>query len=237
MSHELTILLSLAFTLGFIHTLVGPDHYLPFIVIAKARKWSINKSAWITFICGLGHVLSSVFLGFIGIALGLSLTKLKLIEATRGEFAAWLMITFGFLYFVAGLRNAIKNKKHSHLHFHKDGSFHRHEHTHRLEHAHAHEKKSYKELTPLILFTIFIFGPCEVLIPMLMYPAANGSMLEVLLVALVFGITTIATMMSIVLITLKGVRNIRFKYFERYGNAIAGIIICSSGLAIKVLGL
>jgi len=33
MSNELMILLVTAASIGFFHTLLGPDHYLPFIVI------------------------------------------------------------------------------------------------------------------------------------------------------------------------------------------------------------
>lgn len=54
MSHELVILTVTAASVGLIHTLIGPDHYLPFIVLAKARNWSVLRTGWITFLCGLG---------------------------------------------------------------------------------------------------------------------------------------------------------------------------------------
>ena len=82
---ELYLLSISAASLGFIHTILGPDHYLPFIVLSKARQWSSQKTMWITFISGIGHVGSSVLIGFIGIALGISLNKLKSFESLRGE--------------------------------------------------------------------------------------------------------------------------------------------------------
>jgi len=39
MSHDLTVLAITAASLGFFHTLFGPDHYLPFIRMARARRW------------------------------------------------------------------------------------------------------------------------------------------------------------------------------------------------------
>ncbi len=36
-------LITAAVTIGFFHTLFGPDHYVPFIVMSKARKWSFSK--------------------------------------------------------------------------------------------------------------------------------------------------------------------------------------------------
>ena len=75
MTHELTLLVIAAASIGFVHTLLGPDHYLPFIVIAKARKWSLAKTLWLTLACGIGHVGSSVLVGVIGIVLGVAVMK------------------------------------------------------------------------------------------------------------------------------------------------------------------
>ncbi len=103
MQTESAVLYLTAASIGFFHTLLGPDHYVPFIVISKARKWSLTKTNFITFLCGLGHVGSSVLIGFIGIMLGVAVNKIILIESTRGSVAAWLMIAFGLAYFICGL--------------------------------------------------------------------------------------------------------------------------------------
>lgn len=236
MSNEIAILTATAASIGFLHTLFGPDHYLPFIVMAKANNWSKLKTVWITFLCGLGHVGSSVILGILGIALGIAVTKLEGFESFRGNIAAWLLIGFGLVYFIWGLRNAFKNKPHKHFHFHKDGESHVHEHVHTNDHAHIHTQEN-KNLTPWILFTIFIFGPCEPLIPILMYPAAKSSFVGIILVSSVFAIVTIATMLSVVLITLFGINFLPTKTLERYLHAIAGATIFLSGISIQFLGL
>lgn len=237
MTQELSILLITAASIGFLHTIAGPDHYIPFIVIAKARKWSILKTACITAICGVGHVASSVILGAVGVIFGIGLSKLKLFEASRGEIAAWLMITFGLLYLAYGIRNIYKNKPHEHLHVHSDGSVHTHEHSHTDEHAHVHSENSKSNITPWILFLIFVFGPCEVLIPMLMYPAAQNNIPDTVLVTLVFSLTTILTMLSVVLISSFGISFIKLGKIEKYTHAIAGATIALSGVCIKFLGL
>ncbi len=238
MSTELTILVSTATSLGFFHTLVGPDHYLPFIVMVKSGQWSMKKTTLITFLCGIGHILSSVVLGFIGIAFGVTVNKLVHIESVRGNIAAWFLIAFGFGYFVWGLRRALKNRPHTHLHIHSDGSKHNHAHTHYEEHTHVHVKMESKpNLTPWILFTIFIFGPCEPMIPLLMYPAAQQSTSGLLLVTVVFGGVTIATMMTIVLVSSYGISFLPLRKIERYSHALAGFAILACGLAIQFLGL
>src|SRR3954467_7769160 len=95
-----------AAAVAVIHTLVGPDHYLPFIVLSRARKWSLPKTAWITLACGIGHVGSSIVIGLIGYALGASLKHLNIIEEFRGQVAAWILIVFGLVYAAWGLRRA-----------------------------------------------------------------------------------------------------------------------------------
>lgn len=237
MSQEMIILLGTAAFIGFFHTLLGPDHYLPFIVMGKARKWSMVKTSWITVLCGIGHVTSSVLLGCIGIALGLAVTKLAAVESFRGNLAAWALIAFGLVYFVWGMRRAWRHKPHEHFHFHADGHPHIHQHAHTEEHAHIHERENAGRLTPWVLFTIFVLGPCEPLIPILMYPAAKENLWGMALVTAVFGTATLLTMLGMVVISLWGIHRLALKNVKRFTHALAGGSICLCGLAIQFLGL
>ncbi len=226
-----------AATLGFIHTVFGPDHYIPFIVMARARKWSMAKTAILTFLCGIGHIMSSVLIGFVGIFFGIGVIKLKALESFRGNIAGWLLIIFGVTYFVWGIHSALKNKPHKHIHSHMDDADHAHAHSHEHEHAHVHDEDGKANITPWVLFTIFVFGPCEPLIPILMYPAAKNNLLGVLWVTIIFGTTTIITMFSIVMVSFFGIKLIPFGKVERYTHALAGGTILLCGLAIQFLGL
>jgi ABC-type nickel/cobalt efflux system permease component RcnA len=236
MNHETVILCLTAASIGFFHTLFGPDHYLPFIVLGRARKWTLLKTGLITFLCGLGHVLSSVVLGTIGIAFGFGMTKLEVFEGFRGNIAAWLLIGFGLAYFLWGIRKAIKGKPHKHAHLHLNGVSHDHEHSHQKEHSHAHDEKR-KNMTPWILFIIFVLGPCEPLIPILMYPAAKQNISSVVLVTVVFSVITIVTMLTITILASLGLSFVPLRRAERYSHAFAGSAIFLSGLAIQFLGL
>jgi sulfite exporter TauE/SafE len=235
-SNEIIVLAGTAATLGLVHTLVGPDHYLPFVVLSRARNWSTVKTAVVTLLCGIGHVLGSIALGFIGIALGIAVFRLEAIESSRGEIAAWLLIGFGFAYFAWGLRKAVRRRHHEHVHPHEDGKDHSHSHKHTQEHTHVH-MSSYRSLTPWILFTIFVFGPCEPLIPLVMYPAAKDNMVGVAIVASIFGLVTVATMLATVLTSSYGLSKLPLQHVERYSHAFAGLSIFLCGGAIKFLGL
>jgi nickel/cobalt exporter len=236
MDSSIALLSVTAVSLGFIHTILGPDHYLPFIVLSEAKKWSTRKTMFITFLCGLGHVLSSVVLGLVGIAVGISVSKLVSVESFRGNIAAWLFIAFGLIYMIISIRNLYRKKKHTHSHYHIGGDKHVHEHAHVEAHSHVHEKDVVKT-TPWILFLIFIFGPCEPLIPIIMYPAAENNITGAVVVSLLFSFVTIATMMGIVLAFKLGFSKINLKPVEKYSNVIAGAMIFFSGIAIQFLGL
>ncbi|MCK5585752.1 sulfite exporter TauE/SafE family protein [Candidatus Bipolaricaulota bacterium] len=236
MSTEVVVLLGTAATIGFVHTLIGPDHYLPFIVLSKARSWSTKKTVLITFLCGLGHVLSSIVLGFAGIAVGIAVSRLEIVESLRGEIASWVLIGFGVMYTAWGIRSAVRNRPHTHFHAHEKGEGHTHEHGHVGEHGHVHDTKA-RRLTPWALFIIFVLGPCEPLIPLLMYPAATGSVLDVMVVASVFGVVTIGTMLGVVLVLRSGLARLPLGPIERYAHALAGLAILTSGGAMKLFGL
>lgn len=237
MNNEFMILAGTAASIGFFHTLLGPDHYLPFIAMSRSGQWSIRKTTLVTFICGLGHVLGSVLLGLLGIGLGLAVSKLQLFESLRGDIAAWALLALGAVYFVWGMKRALRNKPHVHFHSHVDGSTHNHSHSHSSEHLHVHTDRRKKSLTPWVLFIIFVLGPCEPLIPILMYPAAKSSMFALWLITGIFGIITVSTMLGIVLIASYGINIISTDRLERYNHAIAGAIISMCGILIIFLGL
>ena len=235
MTPEIALLTLSAAAIAFIHTILGPDHYLPFIAMAKARNWNLRKTIRITLGCGLGHLAGSVILGLIGISLGTQLSSLEWLEGVRGGLAVWLLIGFGIMYTAWGLRLAYRNRPHSHWHTH-GGSVHQHEHSHHGHHAHVHESAK-RSLAPWIIFIIFILGPCEPLIPLLMYPAAKESLLGVLLVTAVFGLVTVATMTAVVAVAYLGVSSIKLNRFERFNHAFAGGTILVCGLGVAILGI
>ncbi|HKJ43058.1 MAG TPA: sulfite exporter TauE/SafE family protein [Sunxiuqinia sp.] len=230
--HELYLLAVSAFSLGLIHTLLGPDHYLPFIVLSKARQWSWNKTMWITFISGIGHVGSSIIIGIIGIVLGISLTRLQHIEAFRGEIAGWMLFAFGIFYTIYGIYKYLKSGHHRHL-----PAFLLPKKIRGIQHLPTEDQKADNvKLTPWILFLIFVFGPCEVLIPLFIYTAYQHSAFGTFIVALLFSIATIATMLFTVYVGQKGTRLLRFKKMERYVHLLAGLVLLISGGGILFLG-
>lgn len=237
MTPEIIMLTLSAAAIAFVHSVLGPDHYLPFVAMAKARGWTMHKTLKVTLVCGAGHLAGSVALGAVGIALGIQISTLGWLESVRGNLAAWLLIGFGLVYTAWGLRQAYRNRPHTHWHSHGDVT-HSHVHSHFTDHAHVHEKEGgSRSLTPWVIFVIFVLGPCEPLIPLLMYPAAQESLAGVLAVTIVFGLVTMLTMLAVVTLAVKGLSRLRLKRFERFGHAVAGSAILFCGLGVALLGL
>lgn len=233
---EADILILTAASIAFLHTVLGPDHYLVFTALGKARGWKLAKTLRVTLLCGVGHVLGSVLLGGIGILLGAELAKLVAIEGVRGNLAGYALLAFGLVYMVWGIRKAVRSRAHSHVHRHGD-LVHAHKHDHLGDHLHVHDEPAKTSITPWALFIVFVLGPCEALIPLFMYPAAQSSMGLVFAVALVFGTVTLLTMLLGVAVTFLGLERLRLQAPGHYAHAVAGASIVLCGSAISFLGL
>lgn len=241
-SPEALTLCATAFTVGAVHTILGPDHYVPFAAMARAGNWSIPRTLAVTAACGLGHVAGSVAIGLVGLGLGIALMRLESLESFRGDTAGWLLIGFGLAYLVWGLVRAFRTHSgghgHAHVHAHADGTVHTHEHDHHGAHLHVHQAAADEAgatavWTPWILFLLFAFGPCEPLIPLLMYPAAKASPWAVAGVVAAFTAATVVTMLGAVLVLRSGAEFIRIPHLDRFAHAFAGLAILACGLLVK----
>jgi nickel/cobalt exporter len=241
-SPEALTLCGTAFTVGVVHTILGPDHYLPFVAMARAGGWTVPRTLAVTTACGLGHVAGSVAIGLVGLALGVAVMRLETLEAFRGDTAGWLLIGFGLAYFVWGLVRAFRSRSgghgHAHVHAHADGTVHAHEHTHHGEHLHVHAAAaqaggSVAVWAPWALFLLFAFGPCEPLIPLLMYPAAKASPWAVAGVVAAFTVATVGTMLAAVVVLRSGAHFVRLPKLDRFAHAFAGLAILACGVLVK----
>jgi nickel/cobalt exporter len=261
-------LIATSIAVAFVHTIAGPDHYVPFAAMGRAGRWSMRRTLLVTAACGLGHVGGSIVLGLIGVAVGIGVESLNWLESARGDLAAWLFIALGIAYLSWGIWRGLRNRPHSHAHVHADGTVHAHTHIHDTAHMHVHREPQAAVdgagdatgdparddamaggppgpgrfavrailQNPWTLFVIFVFGPCEPLIPLIMYPAALHDTRGIWLVVLLFSAVTIATMLTAVAILHRGIALVRLPRLERYSHALAGGAVLACGLAIK-LGL
>lgn len=210
MDHDLQLLLSLAVGLGVMHTAVGVDHTLPFVVLARAQRWPLPRTLRFTTLCGVGHVLSSVLLGAVGLAVGAALAHLEFVESLRGDLASGVLSVFGLAYAAWS--------------WGREGR------------GHVHELPR-PGVTFWSLFLVFVLGPCEPLIPLLMVPALEQSAWATALVAFTFGAATLGTMVLLVTLAWAGLGLAPLHRLEGRANTLAGLAIAASGLAIRLFGI
>jgi nickel/cobalt exporter len=88
-----------------------------------------------------------------------------------------------------------------------------------------------------MMFTIFLLGPCEPLIPLVIYPASQQQWWLVGMVTAVFAVATLASMTAAVLLCDLAARQFRFPSLERYAHALAGAMVALCGVGMLALGL
>ena len=231
MTAEFLTLAVSAATISCLHTATGPDHYLPFIVLSRSHKWSMPKTILLTIICGLGHILSSVMLGGIGVVLGWQLSKLTWFQNYSGNISGWCLLVFGCIYLCWGLYQAYRNKPHKHFDVMNDDVY-------VFEHSHgeyAYPKKRVK-VTPLVLFAVFVMGPSEPLVPLLFYSGTQRSTMVILMLVTVFAIMTVLTMLTMVMVGVMGYSFVKTDQLERYVHAIGGFVVAICGVGMVFLG-
>lgn len=232
MNAELTTLILSAVTISCLHTATGPDHYLPFIVLSRSRKWALSKTMIWTVICGLGHILSSVVIGLISVVLGWQLSKLTFFQNIRGNVSGWCLLFFGIAYLLWGLRQAYQNKPHKHFDVYETGDIYVYEH---LE-GQVIMPQDRTKVTPWILFAIFVMGPSEPLVPLLFYSGTQRSTFQIVVLISVFAIITVLTMVAMVLMGTYGYSFFKTDKIERYIPAIGGAVVTICGIGMVFFG-
>lgn len=216
MSIETLTLTLTALTIGVMHTALGPDHYVPLVALAKAKKWPLGKTLAITAGCGVGHIAGSFLLGLVGV-LGLATINVEGFESVRGNVAALLLTLAGALYFLWGLYVGWRSGERD-LHQATD-------------HGHSHGKMT------LAVAVVFLLGPCEALVPILMYPAATAAtfvdrMLAITLVVGAFSLATVLTMLVCVAALYLGLQNRGLGWVQRFRHAWAGFAVFCCGVGV-----
>ena len=208
MSHGYNALLLSTAVIAFLHAVMGPDHYVPFIALASTRRWSRKFLSLVTIVGALLHAGSSVVLGTLGILGGIALTRLEVFEALRGDAGRLLLVAFGLAYMAWGMM--------------------------RRRHRHVHVKpETLVRRTTVFwsLYAVFVLGPCEPLVP-LMFAASSWEWQGVAGVALLFTAVTLATMLVMVHAGSGVARRYSFMMSERLAHVMAGGIITATGVAL-----
>lgn len=198
-----------ALLVGVLHAL-APDHWIPFTTIGASEKWSGKKLNLIVFLAGLMHLLSAFVLGLLAIRLGVSLARLTRIESWRADIFSYLLMGFGIATILWGLKYHTEQK---------------------LSSTYGRESRLF-----WTYFTLFVFGPCEPLIPV-MFAAALKGWQSLLLSSILFSIGTLTTMLVTVNVLTRAFTSEKLFLIRRWSPISTGAAIALTGVVVRILGI
>ncbi len=202
-------LLAAAVALAALHALL-PSHWLSFVAVGRARRWSLKSTLWATLLAGIGHVLLTTLLGLLLAGAGRALwNNIHLPPMLEQAVLGTVLIILGLFFLVQGMRH-----KHTHLHVRVDGN------------RDARQDKA----TVLALALGLILSPCLDFLPL--YVAASAQPLWVLLlIGGIFLLITPPVMTLLVGATQMGLRKLPLAKLENYEGVLAGAILLLVGVS------
>ncbi|MBI3886192.1 MAG: hypothetical protein HY302_10745 [Opitutae bacterium] len=229
----LTTLAATGFTVAFFHAAI-PTHWLPFVLVARARGWSHAKTLLVAAFAGVGHVVLTGLLGLVIAWFGFQL------DERAGQLFPWIaggiLLLIGLFYFWRQGRGG------GVLHHHVLGANHHpSEHCgHEGDHSHWDEELKDSRLTKAKagdwaaisgLFVMLTLSPCEGFLPVYLSGVQFGWTGFVVL-SLILAVGTLAGMMLFTWLTLVGMKNLPVRRFERYEAGMLGGIFCVLGVLV-----
>lgn len=232
-----SLLLLTAATTAAIHTLI-PDHWLPFVLVGRARGWSARTTAMVSGFSAVVHTLLSIGLGLCALRLGVTAASVLGERLERGS--GLLLIAFGAVYALWAWR------KRGHFHpggnllhaaaeaGHCDGS----EGSAGSEHLHYHADEAWIRAETgkgaLALALIVGLNPCVLLLPIMVATAAEGPK-AIVLVTLAYSATTVALMVGLSVAGVAGARHLKVPAAARHMETASGILIALSGVVFLLI--
>ena len=187
-----------------------------------------------TVVTGLAHTLSTVIIGIIVGVVGYKLSASYGIIS--GVVAPAILIVLGIIYIILDL----KGTRHTHAHFTLDKTHHDsdHDHEHHHDHSHPHilsiTPKTNKKTKWAVLSTLSLgmfLTPC-IEIEAYYFQASTIGWIGIWIVSAVYTIVTVGTMMLLVYLGMKGVKNIHSHFLEAHEKRISGIVLIGVGLIV-----
>jgi len=200
-----------AFLLSIVHASI-PNHWIPLVVLSKSEKWTEKFTMSATAIAGFSHTLSTIIIGIIVGFLGYKLSGSY--SFIVGVIAPSLLILLGIIYLALSIR---ANKHHHH-----------HHHTHEI---HLDDVK--KKTTAAIILTLTVsmfFSPC-LEIEAYFFVASKFGWTGIIAVSVIYTFITIAGMLLLVWLGMKGVKKIKSHFLEHHEKTITGILLVILGIA------
>ncbi len=214
-------LASTAALIGLIHSL-APGHWLPVVLLAKGKRWSIRQALLGACIAGSGHIFISVLIGIIGFKI-----SDKFLPHEPGNeighdhhhghmlehYSGIALIVFGLLYAWFAYR------RHSRCHGH--------------EHHGPTPKK--REKAPYAFLFMLGLSPCVAVLPVF-GAAAIQNWTSLVMTQVGFAVGVLGALMSATWASIRGLGWLDHPLLEHYGDVITGLAMSALGVFLLIFG-
>jgi nickel/cobalt transporter (NicO) family protein len=218
-------LLAAAAGVGFGHAIL-PDHWIPLAVIGRTQRYPLRRVARLSLLAGIAHVLVSIVIGAVIIAVGLQLRSA--VQSAQDTIIGALLIATGIGFAVLELTG------HGH---HHDGHDHDH-HDHGEAPGHDHpptERRGARGLAAVMVPFGAAASPDLTILPVFLAATTAGAATAIGSLV-IFAAVTIVTIVSLTLIAASGGYKIEGAWLERWGNAFTALVLIVIGTLI-LLGI
>jgi len=196
-----------ALAISFFHAIL-PTHWLPFVLVGRAQRWSGRKVLLVATMAGGGHVLFTSFLGLIVVWIGLEISER--IRGWSAPLASGILIIFGFFYLFQHFQRSLVPSSNSPL------------------------KEFSDRVAITSLLAMLTFSPCEALLPIYLSGMVYGWKILFMLTA-VLSIGTLSVMLIFTSLSLIGIHKFEAPFIEKYEKLILGLILLSLGILASIL--
>ena len=232
-------LLAAAAGVGFGHAIL-PDHWVPLAVLGRTRRYPLSRIARLSSLAGVAHVLVSIVLGAVIIAIGLQFRSS--IQHAQDTIIGCILIATGVGFL------ALELTGHGHHHDHDDGHHHHddhdHGHHHRHPHDHGHHDDGHGHLHTGERTPGRLGGLAAVMVPFGAAASPDLTILPVFLAAttagiatavgsvVIFAAVTIGTIVGLTLAAARGGYQIQGEWLESWGNVFTAAVLAIIGLLV-----
>jgi nickel/cobalt transporter (NicO) family protein len=212
---------------GFGHAVL-PDHWVPLAVVGRTHRYSLGRVARLSGAAGVAHVLVSLGLGAVVVAVGLQFRST--IEHAQNAIVGGLLIATAVVFAIFELsgRGHTHDHEHSHAHDHDHdhGNDPDHEHGHADHHPHRHRS---------VAAVMVPFGaaasPDLTILPVFLAATAAGTGAAIgSLIA--FAVVTIGTIVALTVSATVGGYRIRGQWLDRGSNAFTAAVLAVIGALV-----
>ncbi len=236
-STALATIAATGFFVAFFHAAI-PTHWLPFVLVARTRRWSRSKALSVSIFAGLGHVALTTLLGLAIAWFGFQLDER--FGRTFNKVAGAVMLAVGLFYFWRQWRGK------GLLHHHTPGGHHEpSSHCGHEKHGHSHLEAEL-EGSALVsarkgdwaaisgLFVMLTLSPCEGFLPVYLSGVQFGWQGFFILSA-ILAVGTLGGMLVFTWLTLVGLEKVELKRIEQWEAGLLGVVFAVLGVLMLTL--